>query len=347
MKIKFLLSFFLLGLAIGVAKAQDPQFSQFYANPLYQSPAMAGSALTPRVVLNYRYQWPAISAQYQTYAASFDTYFEKINSGVGVQVMNDLQGVGKVNSLNITLQYAYQLRLNDRYTLRLGLEGAFVQRNVNYYGLTFGSQWDPNAQSFNPGKPSGEPGTQARIYPDFGTGFMLYNNRFYIGGSLHHLTMPNQNFVGGGRDPLPFKITVHTGWKIPLNTETRRGLAGDDTGPERSITPALLFKNQGTFLQADAGAYLTLEPLVLGVWYRGLPIPGLGGVTGINNHDALVGLAGFKYGGFSFGYSYDLTISKLGVSTGGAHEISMILTWDNIQKGSPGKRRKYNPCPTF
>jgi type IX secretion system PorP/SprF family membrane protein len=333
-------------LSVLTAKAQDPQFSQFYANPLYQSPAMAGSALVPRVVLNYRYQWPALSAQYQTYAASFDYYFDRINSGVGLQVMNDQQSVGKINSLNVTLQYAYQFKLNREFTARFGIEGAYVQRNINYAALTFGSQWNQATQSFS--GPLTEPfSTQVRRYPDVGTGFMLYNNRFYIGGSVHHLTRPNQNFVGGGRDPLPMKITVHTGWKIPLNTESRRGLASNETGPERSITPALLFKRQGQFMQADAGAYLTLEPLVLGAWYRGLPIPGLGGVTGINNHDALVALAGFKYKGLSVGYSYDVTVSKLGVSTGGAHEISLILEWYNPEKGSPSKRRRYNPCPSF
>jgi hypothetical protein len=30
--------------------AQDPQFTQFYANPLYLNPAFAGTARCPRVV---------------------------------------------------------------------------------------------------------------------------------------------------------------------------------------------------------------------------------------------------------------------------------------------------------
>ena len=42
-------------------KAQDPQFTQFYANPLYLNPAFAGTARCPRICMNYRNQWPNLS----------------------------------------------------------------------------------------------------------------------------------------------------------------------------------------------------------------------------------------------------------------------------------------------
>ena len=43
------------------AQAQDPQFTQFYANPLYLNPAFAGTARCPRLVMAYRNQWPSLS----------------------------------------------------------------------------------------------------------------------------------------------------------------------------------------------------------------------------------------------------------------------------------------------
>ena len=44
-------------------KAQDPAFSQFYANPLYLNPAFAGAAPkgAPRTNLNYRDQCPFLT----------------------------------------------------------------------------------------------------------------------------------------------------------------------------------------------------------------------------------------------------------------------------------------------
>ncbi|WP_417266065.1 type IX secretion system membrane protein PorP/SprF, partial [Brumimicrobium sp.] len=50
------------------AYAQDPQFSQFYANPIYLNPAFAGSHGCPRFAVNYRNQWPALSGTFVTYS---------------------------------------------------------------------------------------------------------------------------------------------------------------------------------------------------------------------------------------------------------------------------------------
>ena len=58
--------------------AQDPQFTQFYANPLYLNPAFAGSTRCPRVGLNYRNQWPSLNKAYITESASYDQHFDAI-----------------------------------------------------------------------------------------------------------------------------------------------------------------------------------------------------------------------------------------------------------------------------
>ena len=39
--------------------AQDPIFTQFYSNPVYLNPAFTGSNKCPRIVSNYRNQWPS------------------------------------------------------------------------------------------------------------------------------------------------------------------------------------------------------------------------------------------------------------------------------------------------
>ena len=39
------------------AQAQDPHFSQYYANPLYLNPAFAGVKKCPTVHMNYRNQY--------------------------------------------------------------------------------------------------------------------------------------------------------------------------------------------------------------------------------------------------------------------------------------------------
>lgn len=49
-----------------VGLGQDPEFSQFFANPLHLNPALTGTSELPRFVLNYRNQWPQKGATYTT-----------------------------------------------------------------------------------------------------------------------------------------------------------------------------------------------------------------------------------------------------------------------------------------
>ena len=73
--------FIFLGLAaVSPAYAQDPQYSQYYAAPLYLNPAMAGAEQMGRVGFNYRNQWPSIDAQFTTFSAYYDTYMPEYNS---------------------------------------------------------------------------------------------------------------------------------------------------------------------------------------------------------------------------------------------------------------------------
>ena len=82
------------------AESQDPAFSQFYANPLYMNPAMAGVEISPKIYLGYRNQWPGAINPYVTYHASYDQYIEVLQGGVGVHVGNDRQGGGVFNTLS-------------------------------------------------------------------------------------------------------------------------------------------------------------------------------------------------------------------------------------------------------
>ena len=70
-----------LGILLGtvlVALGQDPQYSQFYAAPLYLNPAFAGSAMAPRVNFNHRNQWPSLSANF-CYFIAFGRYVSRKN----------------------------------------------------------------------------------------------------------------------------------------------------------------------------------------------------------------------------------------------------------------------------
>ena len=61
---------------LGRARAQDPQFTQFYATPTYLSPAFAGTGVQTRFALQSRDQWPSIPG---AFIAALEHGFDEID----------------------------------------------------------------------------------------------------------------------------------------------------------------------------------------------------------------------------------------------------------------------------
>ena len=72
-------TFAVLLLSMELTYSQDPEFSQFYANPLFLNPALAGSTICPRAIANFRDQWPSVGGAFVTYNASYDQYIDAIH----------------------------------------------------------------------------------------------------------------------------------------------------------------------------------------------------------------------------------------------------------------------------
>ncbi len=308
-----------IGVLAGDAAAQDPQFSQFYANPLYLNPAFAGSARCARFNLNYRNQWPAISGNFQTYSVSYDQHLYPIQGGIGAQVYVDYAGDGTLRTVYAGAMYAYQLNVTRKFTMRFGLQAAYGQRNIDWSRLTFGDQIDArygfiyNTQEVQ--------GSEVSRFFDVNAGVVAYSENFYGGVAVSHLTRPNEGFLGRAR--LPIKVTVHAGALFQLNKRSRY------VSPA-TISPNILFQMQQNFRQLNIGLYATKGVFVGGLWYRNL--------------DSFILLGGIQYKKFRIGYSYDFTISRLTNATGGAHEVSLGF---QIPCRPPLKKFRTVKCPSF
>ena len=313
-KLYFLILFSII--TINNLLAQDPQFSQFYANPLYLNPALAGSDLCPRVCLNYRDQWPGIAGTYVTTSASFDKYIYKIKGGLGFLVTNDRAGQGTMNTTNISAMYSYQLRLTRNFTINFGVQATYGQKNIDLSKLTFGDMIDEKEGFVRPANLTGI--KSQKSFVDFSAGTVAFTKRFFAGVAVNHLTQTDEGFMGVSN--LPMKITAHAGALFHLNGER-----GDAT-----ISPNVIYQQQQNFKQLDFGLYATKGVFVGGLWYR--------------NNDSFILLVGLQKSIFKFGYSYDITVSRLTNATGGAHELSLGFLF-KCKKPKP----RYRPgiCPVF
>ncbi len=320
---------------VNTLQAQDPQFSQYYAAPLYLNPALVGINQKGRMGINYRTQWPNLDANFETFSAYFDYHFEDYHSSAGLIFTRDREGIAGLNSTTIGLQYAYQLQLNYNWTFRPGVELAYTFQDINFDRLIFGDQLTNAGLNGNPTREVFDTGLSTNFF-DLSFGGVLYNPSLWMGVSMHHVLEPNQS-IAGGDAPLSRKFSVHGGYRIPLNPGSRR----TDIG-ERSITPSFNYRTQGEFDQLDVGAYFTLSPILVGVWYRGLPIKNLDGIT---NNEALIFMLGLQTSRTTFGYSFDYTLSDLGIGTGGAHEISIAYSFSLGDPLKPAADVRRLRCP--
>lgn len=323
-------------------QAQDPQFSQYYAAPLYLNPGLAGINQRGRAGINYRNQWPSISAGFETYSAFFDYNLEDYNSSIGAIVTTDKEGIEGLRSTSVGLQYAYQVRLNYKWTFRPAIQGSFTSRDLNFDNLTFGDQFDENGL-VRPVTLETFPASASNRYFDLGLGGIIFDDRVWLGASLFNITRPDQSYQNDGGSILQRRFSVHGGYKFDLPIGPfKRGKT--DAGQERSISPTFNYKKQGLYDQLDLGAYVTIEPLITGLWYRGIPIKQF---NGFPNNEALIAMVGLMHNNFTFGYSFDYTLSRLGIGSGGAHEISIIysFSWNDPRKPPRSVRELSCPIP--
>jgi len=139
---KIIIAVFIFLIITNPASAQDPAFSQFYANPLHLNPAFAGTNDCPRINLNFRDQWPGIGRTYVTTSVSWDQHIRGIAGGLGIIVMQDRAGIGNLNTTHASLSYSYRLKVNHSFGMQLALEASYRQINLDWSKLTFGDMID-------------------------------------------------------------------------------------------------------------------------------------------------------------------------------------------------------------
>jgi type IX secretion system PorP/SprF family membrane protein len=306
--------FFRMLLGIGMfsafsLKAQDPQFSQFYSNPLYLNPAFAGTGTYPRIVSNYRNQWPSSGNTFVTYNLSYDQYVLGMKGAIGFQTMYDREVNGNINTVSTSFVYCYHIKVNDRLFFTSALQAGFIFKQFNTGNLIF-----PGMINQENGNISGNYAIPVesgqKIVPDFSFGMVGQQDDVYFGFAINHLTQPNQSILeGDGVGNLPMKFTLHVGAKTH---EFVRILFSK----EFSLSPNAIYQQQGVFKQLNLGMYVVNKSLTFGAWFR-------------NNlsarPDAIIGMIGYSTTYMQLGYSFDYVLSDLSLYSMGSHELSLIF----------------------
>jgi len=299
-------------------KAQDAHLSQYYASPLYLNPGMTGMMDEDfRFSGNYRSQWRSVTVPYITSALSYDMK-SRGKYGFGGMFLNSSAGDGNFNVTTALLSAAYNFKVdsNQNHKVSIGLQGGIINKNIDWYQLFFGNQYNRNnGGGFDPNiEPSIELLTSNVTVPDVNFGFMYYYGNLkstfnpFLGGSVYHITRPNESFFQDDIK-IPRKYRMHGGAKINVS-------------PTWQLLPLVSFMRQENFndiaFNLISHYYLRESDayLILGPTYRST-----------KHVDAIIFHTGIRKGKFIYRLSYDINASILSTLSQGRGGIEFSLQY--------------------
>jgi type IX secretion system PorP/SprF family membrane protein len=323
---------FLLFALIESGHSQDPQFSQYFNNPVYLNPAFTGETRVWKFSLNSRFQWMNSPAQYTSHAVTAEYNISANQTGLGFQMLYDQTGTGNLTYISYNGLYSYKALLSRKMKLNFGLKAAFNQRYFDIDQLTFANEL---AGTNNVNSEQDFYRNRANYF-DLGAGIAIMTRDWWIGISLDHLNRPNYS-LSLETSRLPIKYSAHASYRFKLKRDLKRRVI-------KSLVITGNFKAQKEWDQLDVGGYYEYKKVTLGILYRGLVFKET--VPNNINQDAVIAYLAYRYYGLRIAYSYDITISKIWADTGGSHEFA-IITELPFKPNKRKRSRRMMPCPKF
>ncbi len=300
--------------------AQDSRFTQFWSAPMTVNPAWTGTVPHWRASVLYRQQWYGVNGGIQSFFGGFDYNLGTGRGALGGWIKQDRVGSLNANNLEVAAIYSYRVQFQNDWQLSMAGQLSYGQRSQGMDGLRFEDAMlsgNVTAEEF---------GNYTLRYPDFGTGFVAYNSKMWIGAAAYHLLQPNIS-VSSIQDRIPIRITAQGGYRIALNEE-------------HTLVPSAIAQYQSPFTQFDFGVNWEWDFLYAGAWYRGLPTRS---GTQLLPSSSLALVSGFKVENWQFGVSYDFALASL-VGVGGSYEISLVyMPQYDIRRSARG--REEVKCP--
>ncbi|HPD64881.1 MAG TPA: type IX secretion system membrane protein PorP/SprF [Bacteroidia bacterium] len=276
---------------------QDPMYTNYMFNKLVYNPAFTGS--NPEFICMtflYHNQWlgfggdneyQGIAPQTQTFSIHAPIPGSNFLGGAGFYVINDKHGFESRTTANFTLSLKKYFSFG---TIQVGA-------NVGGIQSAFDGVWKPPDNPNDPGIPV----NASDIKPDLGLGMYVFTaNKFYVGISSQHLLGGEFNY-GGPTNKLVRQSYVVAGYNLLL-----------PANPDIEIQPSILYKIDKAKQQFDVNCNVTYKNKFYGgLNYRqGSPAADISLLLGMRLTPQL-----------TFGYSYDLTTTRILNYSTGSHEV--------------------------
>lgn len=294
----------IVSMSVAGTAQQEAQFTQFMYNKLALNPAYAGVRGIPSLTALYRKQWVGFDGAPVTKLISLDTPIFGDKVGFGLTIAN--KSIGFINDWQGTMAYSYHVKISDKSSFRVGLQGS-----MKFQGLDFA---DPGVFIQEQGDQSiMEDETVNDYFINFGAGLYYTYDQFYVGVSVPNF-LPNEIGFNNPNAQEIAKSVQHyyfmTGAMIPMSEKI-------------NLKPALLAKYV-TNAPFDMDLNLSLVydlRMTLGLSYR---------LGGTGSGDSVDLLAMYQANQIGIGLAYDYSLSDVNDHSNGSFEV--LLRYDFVKE---------------
>jgi len=301
---KFLVLIVLLAVIRPVLGQQDPHFSQYMFNDLYNNPAYSGVMGVTNLSLLYRSQWLGYDGTYDeggapnSFLASFNTPILKLRSGAGFYFINDV--IGPQNNIQFMASYAYHLGVGNG-KLSFGVRAGVYGQSIDFMKY----------RAVRPDDPLLLNGKESQYRPDMGVGIYYKAENYYGGVSLNHILKSEFDFgTDSLKNALENNMIINGGYRYELNYDI-------------ILTPSILIKTDFVSYSFDISVLGTYrEKFWGGLSYR--------------QSEAVIALMGInllKDKSLKIGYSLDYVIQAQKAKQATSHEILLSYNMPAVTGG--------------
>jgi type IX secretion system PorP/SprF family membrane protein len=280
----------------GMMFGQQLNISSLYNLNKYEiNPAVAGSEEGMPTAFSFRKSWIGIDGAPTTQRLSTHLGVGK-SMGVGLQVINNVQGPLRRTGMEATYAYHISLNATDSSYLSFGLSAFLYQYYLNKQSFVVEDPSDPVIQ-----------GSEKKLVPDAAFGVYYHARDYYIGLAVYQLFQGRIEYDAS--DIADNKRIRHYFMNMGYNFRI---------GKDFELEPSVLLKYlEGSVFQADVNVYATYMKMIsLGVSYR--------------TSNAIILQLGYQTGALNIGYAYDIGLSDITTVSGGSHEIMVIYRFGNF-----------------
>jgi len=295
------------GYPIAVTNFRDPELIIPDRNLLEFNPGFAGSSRVFRIGADYRNQWMGQDLTSQNGTFYFDKYSESLKGGLGGSLKYSDYNYGSFQNYVASLFYSPKFALGKHAIFEPGIKMSMGMMTRNAAKITPDHfiEFDRGRvlETFKPGDVSG---AKYMLYKDFGLGFVLNTDWFYLGANVDNIAEHDQTIFTSDEN------------KELQSPKLLTGIIGFDfqsRNKKRMISPFLTYYQYGPKTEAWVGATAQLNWLTIGGSY--------------SSNNEYAGSIGLKFKTFRLNYQVDNLESEFLQKSFVSHNIGVRFNAKN------------------